>query len=517
MNKATLIKANSIFRKLFAIIILICTNYAAYSTLYQEKFDSINAVLEQPDISANNLLNAMIYKLEICQHVSTDSTSINKLYKKALELANKTNNHNAVIAIRYNYAIKIKSESNFSKAQKLLFETEKLLYPTDVAWSIKIKSEIAKTFSYLDNYDKAIQYLQEAEQIAISSNDKIDLFTVILTFAAVYIDKREPENAMTYLYSARDIAENYIGEQSKEAGQTYTYLGIAYYFLGDNDKATSFLIKSQEILNDIEDRRKICMNNIFIGNIYYRQNNNEKAIHYYRTALILSTQTNDKQLTCYIHIHLSDPYTKMKKYDLAISYLTIANAIAKEISSERSISKTNEKLAHIYICQNNIPKAKEMLAKNINNKHLNKYPRIAFGTQIALSEIYEKQKDYDRAETTLISALSLGNSMEQALDIHKRLEQIYSKTQNYKKALTHFNIYSQLTDSINDSNAEKKLLTMNMQRVFEKEKENIERNNRLSDKEKDIKIRKLKHSLLTITALLILISFLIVPIPSDTF
>lgn len=248
------------------------------------------------------------------------------------------------------------------------------------------------------------------------------------SIAIVFSEQSNYAKALQYNLKAASIYE--ANRDLPKIAHVYNNIGIVYQSLGEDFKALDYFIKCLKIQKKIRSKSAgITMTNI--GNIYLRQKNYPKAFDYYIIA-----QTHFAKYP--------DPRGEGELYNnIGLYYKAITNTL-KSLEYFTKAAK---------------------LFGSINDK---------FGiadTYYFMGDIYLQQKDYHQALVNTNKSLALAKELEileQIRNAEKNISIIYEKLGQPEQALSHFKLYKEATDSLNNNEAIRNSTRAEMNFEFDK-------------------------------------------------
>ena len=368
--------------------------------------------------------------------------------------------------------------------------------------------ELAKLY-IPDSLQTAVKYLNKALQYKEGKPE----YKVYLTFADIYLQKRQTDSAKIYLDKGIKTAEKH---------KNYDALGKLFYKKGDityygNDyktadifyqKAFDFAKKANnpqlqaDILIDRayifeywakrEEALKLLQQametsdssnyikgkaraSLVIGNIYHGMNKFDKALEYYKKTLKNANLIQNRKGIGIAYGNIGMAYLEMHRDALAIKNLLMSNKIMYELKDYMTLANNYMDLAIIYARKGNSEKSlyyadkgielmrnhgtKEGLLKTLNSK------------AICLSHL----KRYELSNQYLDSCIRLSKESDFGLMLQKSLE-AYSnnlkKLGKYRGALKYLQMHNTVKDSIMNDNFQKRLARFEAKyKTLEKQKE----------------------------------------------
>jgi serine phosphatase RsbU (regulator of sigma subunit) len=343
-------------------------------------------------------------------------------------------------------------------------------------------SDIGSYISSKGNYPQAINYYQKIirafsktyPQKCIDAKNKI-------AFNYISMEEYDKADSITTVTLEDSKKINYL----KGIGMANRNLGLINIYQGDYKKAVDYHLSALKIGESIKSIQLINISNSDLGIAFYYQEDYEKAAYYWENAIKIAPDktSNDYLSDC---SNLAQAYIELEKFDNATNY-------CKKVLDFYSANKKSA----------NYINALGGLA-NIEYKRKNYGQALIYYSEIInLREQYHS-RDNDLAITYLNTALvygELGKSKEaieyglkgyqkavesgdknELLHAYNNLNTIYAKIGNFEKAYELAQLYTNLRDSL--SNTESKKQINELDKKYQTEKK--EKENQLLNKQLEI-------------------------------
>ncbi len=175
------------------------------------------------------------------------------------------------------------------------------------AYQIEEESDLASTlynslgqqFSFIGNYDKAIEYHEKSLAIRLKvHNDQHPLTGVSYNnLGSVWGKKGEYDKAIEYHEKSLAIRLKVRGDQHSSTGISYNNLGIMWSKKGEYDKAIGYQEKSLaielKVNGDQHPSTAISYNNL--GLVFYKKSEYDMAIAYFEKSLAIGLKVHGDQ------------------------------------------------------------------------------------------------------------------------------------------------------------------------------------------------------------------------------
>ena len=294
------------------------------------------------DIGRNDeAIEVLIYGLGIAERSKASNTDARKQIKFIL--------NNAGLAYTY--------LGNFDKALEYHFKSLLIREEEGDKKSIGTAlNNLGLVFYNLKDYKKAIEYYQRALETKRKINDKIDLDRILCNLGLCYTEIGEYKNGISYLNEAFSICGSDCPDNIKREG--FFGLGLAYFGSKVLDTSESNFLKSLAISKS--------QNNILykVSNLYQlslietSKGRNQDASKYLQEALILAEKSDFVDPLMQIYRAYSRLYVKEKIFEKAAYYFDKYVELKDSIYSDELI-KNLAKVQTNYAERENIKTIKE--------------------------------------------------------------------------------------------------------------------------------------------------------------
>lgn len=300
-----------------------------------------------------------------------------------------------------------------------------------------VRFNVLMELSYLyDNTDyfKALEYAQKAKKLASEADLKKKELTADTNIGNIAIAQGDYKVAATYYFNALKHYE----ELNDTSGiiSLNNNLGASYDRMKEYDKALACYFKAQELLSKQKatDRKKIVLPTLYnnIANIYQTKGDPQAALTYYEKAL----------------------------------------ALALEVPKHRAQGIAYNNIGKLYFNELNQPeKALEYLKKGLAVRELSGDMGEVARSLVILSNYYYRQKQYALGREHALRAVDIGTEMG-SLDIQQAayscLSEIEEGRGDLSASLQAYRSYKKLSDSIQNQQASREIVRLQLQYDFEK-------------------------------------------------
>jgi serine phosphatase RsbU (regulator of sigma subunit) len=226
----------------------------------------------------------------------------------------------------------------------------------------------------------------------------------------------------------------------------------------DISLAISSFNKSLQLRQDIDDKQGIeeCLHNI--GLLYKDRGDNAKALEYLLRALEIEKALNDKVVISSTLNNIGGIYLEQLKFKRALEVLSQSLEIAEETKNKKLIAGSYSALGDAYASFGENEKAIECYNFSIKNAEETADKSRLASAYTGISKLYLTQSNFALSEKYALLALNIGNKLKYPRIIRNSTELLYKtykKLGSFEKALPMHELFTQMSDSINNSETSK--------------------------------------------------------------
>ncbi|MBK9285317.1 MAG: tetratricopeptide repeat protein [Sphingobacteriaceae bacterium] len=314
---------------------------------------------------------------------------------------------------------------------------------------------------------KAITCYEQIYLIYTKSNSKSLMALTLNNLGVVYNNSGEVEKAIACYNSALKINEALLQSDSgiktkKRYSQTLTNLGTIYSQQGDLKKAEEFLVNAAKIQHEIENKSGEAVSLTNLASLYDTEKDANKINKLIGEVLKIRKEIGDTEGMSDSYITIGAVLFDNGNYDSSLYYFEKALKLRKKLNYKTGISSCLD-----YIC-------------NAHKKLGHLKQAISYG-----ESAFQLARESKSPRHIRESALSL--------------YYLYNQTKNFKKSLENYEIYIQMSDSINNESTRKASIKSQLKYEYEKQaaadsvahaKENEVKNAELAKQSAEIKAKK---------------------------
>lgn len=413
----------------FLILIFIFTLKVASAQFLDKKFyllDSLNEEkISKPDF---DILKTYLSKY----NESTADTTKHKILSELVE-----NLNDEKLWPRYNFY-------NYQKL-KLLIEntndkTEKIKFTQLYASAINNIGYYEQ--NYLGNIKNALNLYDQAEKIQWSINDYKGLLVTKNNIANILHNIGQTAKAIEIYNEVLQFVNK--NKLNADISPIYNNLADIYLFLGDTIKATNCLQNSLSIAIKYNQKATIAQLLGNIGVVLRNQNKEKLAITYFRRSLTIREEIGDKIGVCKSNLNLAKMYALNGQFNLANEHLKNAEPIA--------IESKNPYIKYLFYS-----------AKYLQSLQTNNLTESINYSELALK--FNKEQ----------------GDLSDELVLHQGLQDLYIKTNQYKKALFSVLRIQEIQKIMNSANFKRNYIKGKVEREFKKREDALKETQKLNE------------------------------------
>lgn len=271
-----------------------------------------------------------------------------------------------------------------------------------------------------------------------------------------------PYFGLDYADSAMKLA-NELGDEQMKA-RIINEKGVLYRKVDLYKEAIDQHQKAMKLFQQIGDSMGVAFSMANLGNVFVTIGQNDRALEYHLQSLKMKYDLRDSPQIAYSLRTTALVYQAMKQYDSSIVYLNKALEIYKHEND-----KYDEGNIYFHLGDVTLESGKsENLSLVYFGKALKIYDDLEslYGTAMAKYEAgraYYRLNKFDKAREYYEDALALAGksgTSKVAMDIYNELSAMEKKLGNFRQALTYFENYAALRDSIFNETFSKNIVEM---------------------------------------------------------
>ncbi|AHF17133.1 tetratricopeptide repeat-containing sensor histidine kinase [Niabella soli] len=329
---------------------------------------------------------------------------------------------------------------------------------------VELLLELGNTL-YLSDQSAAAQYFLEVYRIGQINKSNYYKGEALSGLGNSYYEKSNYDSALYYYQRADSLYATDPSENARESkASNKASMGNIAVMQNNYETAMRYFMEGVRIMTQSNAGNKWkVIGNFYadIANVYHDMAQFEKALDYDLKALAAhKKQPDNLLLTGMLELYVASDYTSLKKKEAARSHLVQAESIATALHSSGFYYSLYNEWGRFYQKSAQRPKAvanfKQSLqyAKEKGSRFdiMNAYRMLGFA--------YRDMKDYAKSAIALKNALELTKALKNyrlEAELLKKLAWVETNLHNDHEAARYYQRYVQLSDSLNESDIQKKV------------------------------------------------------------
>lgn len=447
-------------------LILIVFAHCAYA---KSNIDSLFTLWNNKTLSKENRLKAM--DLIIKENYATSKPDsafyyAQQEYEFAKKMGAKKYEASALIYQSQSY----RARGDLNKAMDYINIALNLCDSTNdthnMAASLNLKGNI---YAMKDKGDSALYCYEQCLDIANRTNDNEVLASLYISIGIYHKDKGEYKKAIEQYEKSMAISK--LVNDKINLARSYGSIASVYQMQGLYIKAMEYYLIALKISEDNGNKMSVSKILSNIGVVYFYQKQHHKAIEFYKRALAIEQEMKNKNAESTLLNYIGKSYFNLENYDEALPYFTLALNLQHTAGYRKEEAKTLGSFSELYFKKNEITKAMEFakrqlaLHQEINDEQGS---AVAYGN---VGNCYLLLNDNVRAVHNFQQSYNIANKLHLASELRNSalgLYQSYKQKGEPKMALSMYEKYIQMRDSIINENNNKEIARQEIKYEYEK-------------------------------------------------
>ncbi|KJD31442.1 hypothetical protein PK35_15155 [Tamlana nanhaiensis] len=366
---------------------------------------------------------------------------------------------------------------------------QQLLIETSSVKKCSIYNNLVR--NYIHNSPKlSLQYNDSLSALSMKiKHEELHLLSMY-NYSVVYRVLGDTPQALSILMDYKKAVE-----KKKDTGNlipTYYQIGVSHMALDNKVKAVDYLLKSLELseLTNAKDRALINLN--ALGAIYDQMGQYEKALSYYKKVEASYLETGNLHDLGLIYNNIGIAYKNLDSLNLALNYFQKGYDISKDGNDLTVKSFQLRNIGLIKQSEQKYNEAEQNFIEALNiRKDIGEQLPLC-GSYYDLGNLYLQLKNTEKAKFNLEKSLQISRNIKsannEALSLIA-LSQVYEKLGNINKAYEFYKMGKVLNDSLQNNDLKEKVNKLDKQyQTVKKDKELAKQE--LEIKEKEVQIQK---------------------------
>ncbi|PCH96253.1 MAG: hypothetical protein COB85_03690 [Bacteroidetes bacterium] len=325
---------------------------------------------------------------------------------------------------------------------------------------------------------KSLEYQQRSLKILEQLDNKKGLSGSLNNIGSLYTEVGDIINALEFFHRSLKISEEIDYNQGKAA--SLNNIGAIYKRQGDTIKALEYYHISLSTYRAMDYNIGIAYSLNNIGSIYSDQGDTIKALEYYEKSLKLNEESSYTAGIAFSLNNIAGLKDKQGHVEVALEYFLKSLKISEEIGEKKGMTYTLNKIGGIELMKGSLDQALKYGTKGLTIAKEMGSPRQISASANILFKVAKKQAELTNDEN---------------LGIEK-----------YKEALTMYELYILMRDSIRNESTEKATIRQQTKYEFEKSqliKEQLEKDVKRVANEQRQRRDNLQYSIILIAILVL--------------
>jgi two-component system, sensor histidine kinase PdtaS len=295
-----------------------------------------------------------------------------------------------------------------------------------------------RTIGLINEDNNRLQEAQKAYSAALTIADKYlkpnEQLTIYTDWAIIHKKLGQYKTALEYHLLTIEKSEKIGNWEMAEDG--YHGLGTLYSMLSDFKQSAHYYLLSIKAAEKWGNTKGIVLTNQNISNIYLKAKNYDMALQNVVTTYNMALKLGDSTRIAAVLRIYGNIETAMGHLDNALEKDKQACVILEKRGDKPRLAETYMSIGHVYFQQNKYEEAQSYYNRCLLLKDfLSNYGQAEFYNK--LGQLYNKQNKIDNAIAAFNKSKSITNTFgfkEIAKDDHTALSDIYNKTKDFSKA-----------------------------------------------------------------------------------
>lgn len=342
--------------------------------------------------------------------------------------------------------------------------------------TVKIKSlnRIGKKYLMKREFDSCIIYTKSSLLLAEKLGNKRQIAVANKFLGISYLSKFDNTTALQYYLKAVQIYRDI----NDTTCMSYIYglndIGFIYSTYGMYPKSYEYYLKALKTSERLNDKTLILNINLSIAELYFNKRELSKSISFYENSMNLVKKNNEDTIVYFpiIFNGLSNNYLDIKDYSKSLLYFKRVINIGNFTMDSVTISAGQLGVATNYMQMSKYDSSIKYLNTSLiyrnNNSNNN---AVSYGM---LGAIFLNQNKYELAKQNINKSLEISKEYRLnaiVCDNYRNLYKLDSCTKNYQSYIKNYALYVAYNDSLNNIESERKIVSAEMNYMFDKEKE----------------------------------------------
>jgi serine phosphatase RsbU (regulator of sigma subunit) len=418
----------------------------------------------------------IIFFVEISYAQNSKIDSLNNLIGKAVSDTDRIK----LTLNKINILNSISLDSAISLAEKTLGRYGKKYYSIS---EVDLRIGLIYNYCFKGNYNAASEQIENLTQYISSSGDS-SIYGSVYSCRGILFGMQSKYDSSIFFYEKAIRIYNKFSKTSL-LGVSYSNIAIGYQQISNFPMALLYFQKALGIAEDKKNEIQQAYTSLNIANTYNNMEDSVRAESTFLKALELAKKNKLKKVELYVYTNLSSMFIKQNKwqkaYDFAIKAASLGGSMGDQGIKAASLSKAataltmlKDPVKAIEIARNAIAAA-DSSQQPFNISQANSSMGFALRYMKKWAEaIPYYEKTFSSIEDADIYTSDIGL-------IYKELSECYEKTGNYNKALSAYQQYAAIIDSVGRKDNIRKATELTMNYEFDKKEQALKAEQKAKD------------------------------------
>jgi|GEM_PF-2199677 len=270
---------------------------------------------------------------------------------------------------------------------------------------------------------------------------------------------QNPDSAEYFVLKGMELSEKV--EDLNGMGEAYGWMGYLKAEKGNIAEALDYNLKSLGVAQRLELKSEfpVILNNM--ANLHVDLGNNQQAQKYFLQCVKLNQELGNEASLATNYNNLGSFYRNIKDYDQSLAYFHKALDIRLRSNDEYGLSYTYSNMGSVFEQQNQIDTALYYYQLGLDIRRRLKLNRGTATSLYKIGNIYFITNQLGKAEQYASEGFDIADDWDYSYEkkeAAKILYKIYKAKNETAKALTYFETYATLHDSINSLDNQRAIL-----------------------------------------------------------
>jgi serine phosphatase RsbU (regulator of sigma subunit) len=348
---------------------------------------------------------------------------------------------------------------------------------------VDLRVQLIYNYCYKGNFKAASEQTDHLQEYINSSHDSSNYGAVYGSLGLLYGMQSKYDSSIFFYEKAIRLYEKY--GNNYILSSLYSNNAIGYMQISSFPMALLYFQKSLKISEAGSNEVQQAYTNLNIANTYSNMGDSVRAESTYLKALDLSVKLRLKNVELYVYTNLSSLYIKeerwQKAYEFAMKAASLGGSMGDQGIKAASLSKAATSLAML----NEPEKAVEIAKKAISVADSSGQPlnisQANSSMGFALRYMGKWAEAIPYYEKTFSSVKDADIYTSDYGLIYKEMSECYEKTGNYIKALSAYQQYAAITDSVSRKDNIRKATELTMNYEFDKKEQAVKAEQKAKD------------------------------------